>query len=127
MLGVFQDVAKTLAKLPVGRLATFDQMFEGIRTALKSNVQQSILTAESNLDDIFATRVLKALFLIKYVKAFKATTRNIAILLQSEFDIDQVKHRHAVERALSLLEQQTYIQRNGECFELFDVSAFETA
>ena len=48
-------------------------MFEGIRTALKSNVQQSILTAERNLDDVFATRVLKALFLVKYVKPFKAT------------------------------------------------------
>jgi hypothetical protein len=57
MLGVFQDVAKTLA-LPVGRLATFDQMFEGIRTALKSNVQQSILTAEHNLDDAFAVLTL---------------------------------------------------------------------
>ena len=117
MLGVFQDVAKSLAKMRVGRLATFDQMFEGIRTALKSNVQQSILTAERNLDDVFATRVLKALFLVKYVKPFKATVRNIAILLQSEFDIDQTQHRHAVEHALSLLEQQTYIQRNGECFE----------
>jgi hypothetical protein len=117
MLGVFQDVVKGLAQLPVGRLATFDQMFEGIRTALKSNVQQSVLTAERNLDDAFATRVLKALFLVKYVKPFKATARNIAILLQSEFDIDQTQHRRAVEHALSLLEQQTYIQRNGECFE----------
>ena len=117
MLGVFQDVAKTLAKLPVGRLATFDQMFEGIRTALKSNVQQSILTAEGNLGDAFATRVLKALFLVKYVKPFKATARNIAILLQGEFDIDQTQHRRAVEHALSLLEQQTYIQRNGDLFE----------
>jgi hypothetical protein len=117
MLGVFQDVVKGLAQLPVGRLATFDQMFEGIRTALKSNVQQSVLTAERNLDDAFATRVLKALFLVKYVKPFKSTARNIAILLQSEFDIDQTQHRRAVEHALSLLEQQTYIQRNGECFE----------
>ena len=41
----------------VGGLATFDQMFEGIRTALKSNVQQSILIAENNLGDEFATRI----------------------------------------------------------------------
>ena len=57
MLGVFQEVAIRLRKSPVGGIATFDQMFEGIRTALKSNVQQSILIAEKNLGDEFAMRV----------------------------------------------------------------------
>ena len=58
MLGVFQEVAKALAERPVGGLATFDLMFEGIRSALKSSVQQSIQIAERNLDDAFAVRVL---------------------------------------------------------------------
>lgn len=117
MLGVFQEVVIRLAEMPLGQIATFDQMFEGIRTALKSNVQQSILIAERNLGDVFATRVLKALFLVKYVKPFKATVRNIAILLQDRFDIDQTKHRRSVEEALELLWQNTYIQRSGEMFE----------
>jgi hypothetical protein len=63
MLGVFREVAIRLADMPIGAVATFDQMFEGIRTALKSNVQQSILIAEKNLGNEFATRVLKSLFL----------------------------------------------------------------
>lgn len=117
MLGVFQEVAVRLADIPIGGFATFDQMFEGIRTALKSNVQQSILIAEKNLGDDFATRVLKALFLVKYVKAFKPTVRNVAILMLERFDIDLIKHKRRVEEALSLLEQNTYIQRNGELFE----------
>lgn len=117
MLGVFQEVAVRLSDIPVGGLATFDQMFEGIRTALKSNVQQSILIAEKNLGDEFATRVLKALFLVKYVKAFKPTARNVAILMLDRFDTDLTKHRRRVDEALSLLEQNTYIQRNGELFE----------
>lgn len=117
MLGVFQEVAVRLADLPVGGLATFDQMFEGIRTALKSNVQQSILIAEKNLGDEFATRVLKALFLVKYVKGFKSTARNVAILMLDKFDMDLTKHKRRVDDALSLLEQNTYIQRNGELFE----------
>lgn len=117
MLGVFQEVAIRLADTPVGHIATFDQMFEGIRTALKSNVQQSILIAERNLGDAFATRVLKALFLVKYVKPFKTTARNIAILLQDRFDLDQTQHRRSIEEALGLLEQNTYIQRNGDLFE----------
>ncbi|MGV1822751.1 BREX system P-loop protein BrxC [Agrobacterium sp. CG160-95] len=117
MLGVFQEVAKRLADRPVGGLATFDLMFEGIRTALKSSVQQSIQLAEKNLGDDFAVRVLKVLFLVKYVKEFKPTARNISILLLSRFDADQIEQRRSIEEALSLLERQTLIQRNGEVYE----------
>ncbi|TQN59072.1 BREX system P-loop protein BrxC [Agrobacterium tumefaciens] len=117
MLGVFQEVAKKLADTPVGGLATFDLMFEGIRTALKSSVQQSIQLAERNLGDDFAIRVLKALFLVKYVKEFKPTARNISILLLSRFEADQTEQRRHIEEALSLLERQTLIQRNGEVYE----------
>jgi energy-coupling factor transporter ATP-binding protein EcfA2 len=117
MLGVFQEVSKSLADRPVGGLATFDLMFEGIRTALKSSVQQSIQIAEKNLEDPFAVRVLKALFLVKYVKEFKPTARNISILLLSDFDADQARQRRKIEEALGLLERNTYIQRNGEVYE----------
>ncbi|WP_295513204.1 BREX system P-loop protein BrxC, partial [uncultured Sulfitobacter sp.] len=117
MLGVFQEVAKKLADQEVGGLATFDLMFEGIRTALKSSVQQSIQIAERNLDDPFAVRVLKSLFLVKYVKGFKPTVRNIAILLLPDFTADQTKQRRKIEEALSVLERNTLIQRNGETFE----------
>ncbi|SUZ33870.1 hypothetical protein ROE7235_03645 [Roseibaca ekhonensis] len=119
MLGVFQEVAKKMADQPVGGLATFDLMFEGIRTALKSAVQQSIQIAEKEIQDIdpFAIQVLKALFLVKYVKEFKPTVRNISVLLLSEFDTDQVKQRRKIEEALSFLERNTLIQRNGEVYE----------
>ena len=117
MLGVFQEVSKKLKDKEVGGLATFDLMFEGIRTALKSSVQQSIQIAEKNLDEPFAVRVLKALFLVKYVKEFKPSVRNISILLLSEFEADQTKQRRQIEEALGLLERNTLIQRNGEVYE----------
>lgn len=117
MLGVFQEVSKKLKDHEIGDLATFDLMFEGIRTALKSSVQQSIQIAEKNLDDPFAVRVLKALFLVKYVKEFKPSVRNISILLLSQFDTDQTKQRRQIEEALSTLERNTLIQRNGEVYE----------
>ncbi|TNE62528.1 MAG: BREX system P-loop protein BrxC [Sphingomonadales bacterium] len=119
MLGVFQEVSKKLMETPVGGLATFDLMFEGIRTALKSNVQQSIHLAERQIQDLddFAVRVLKALFLVKYVKGFKPSVRNISILLLSELDADQTARRRKIEEALGLLERNTLIQRNGEVYE----------
>ena len=114
MLGVFQQVAVKIAEHKPGQLATFDLMFEGIRTALKGQIQSSILLAENELNDPFAVQVLKALFLVKYVKGFKSTIRNIQILMTSEFDQDLPALKSKLEEALNKLEQQTYIQRNGD-------------
>lgn len=117
MLGVFQQVAIQIGGHEIGQLATFDLMFEGIRTALKSNIQRAIIQAENHLDGPFAIRLLKTLFLVKYVKEFKSTLRNLCVLMLDGFNQDLPALRKRVEEALSLLEQQTYVQRNGELYE----------
>ncbi len=117
MLGVFQQVAVQIGEHEIGQLATFDLMFEGIRTALKSNIQRAIIQAENHLDSPFAIRLLKALFLVKYVKEFKPSVRNLCVLMLEGFNQDLLAQRKRVEEALSLLEQQTYVQRNGELYE----------
>jgi hypothetical protein len=117
MLGVFREVAIAIQHEPVGQLATFDRMFEGIRGALKSGLQSAINTAESHLNDDYAVRVLKALFLVKYVKEFKASLRNLSVLMTERFGEDAATQRNKLQAALNLLEQQTYIQRNGDVYE----------
>ncbi len=116
MLAVFQQVAKQISDHELGQLATFDLMFEGIRTALKAGIQRSVLVAENNLDSPFAIRVLKALFLVKYVKEFKATQLNICVLMLESFQQNVTELRKSVVEALNVLEQQTYIQRNGDIY-----------
>ena len=117
MLGVFQQVAIQIGDHKVGQLATFDLMFEGIRTALKSNIQHAIIQAEQHLDNPLAIRLLKTLFLVKYVKEFKPTLRNLCVLMLDSFGQDIPMLRNNVQEALALLENQTYIQRNGEQYE----------
>lgn len=117
MLAVFQEVAKRIATHQVGQLATFDLMYEGISTALLAKVQQATLTAERNIHNPFAVRVLKALFLVKYIKGFNASLHNISVLMIDRFGQDMPQLRRQVEEALNLLEQQTYIQRNGDLYE----------
>lgn len=117
MLGVFQEVAKQISGHQLGHLATFDLMFEGIRTALKSHIQRAIINAENQVDNKFAIKLLKTLFLVKYVKEFKPTLRNLCVLMLESFNQDLPQMRKRVEEALNLLEQQTYIQRNGELYE----------
>lgn len=117
MLGVFQLVATQIGDHQLGQLATFDLMFEGVRTALKASIQSAILKAEKHLEHPFAIRLLKALFLVKYVKEFKPTVRNLCILMLESFDTNHANHQKSVEEALNILEQQTYIQRNGPHYE----------
>lgn len=117
MLGVFQQVALEIVAQNVNKIATFNLMFEGIRTALKSQIQQSVIVAEKHLDNKLAVSVLKSLFLVKYIKEFKATVTNIRILMLDQFDQDLPVLRESIQEALNLLEQQTYIQRNGDEYE----------
>ncbi len=123
MLGVVQDVAKLIGGEQVGYLATFDQMFAGISAALKSAAQSAILQAEKHLPDpasdvtILANRLLKALFLVKYVDTFKATPRNLTVLVYDRFGLDLKSLGALVQEALNLLETQSYVQRNGNLYE----------
>jgi hypothetical protein len=117
MLEVFQKVAVGISDRDVGQLASFDSMFEGVRATLKSEIQGSVLIAEKHLESNFPKRVLKALFLVKYIEDFNATARNLRVLLQDQFDSDIPTLRNNVLEALTLLEQQTYIKRNGDVYE----------
>ena len=92
-------------------------MFEGIRNELKGEIQSSILVAENNLDNSFAIRVLKTLFLVKYYSSFKTTKRNVSVLLIDSYSVDLKEHDKNIDEALNLLENQSYIQRNGDLYE----------
>ena len=117
MLGVVQQVAKDIGNVEVGHLATFDHMFAGIRASLKAAAQRSIDVAERNLDNPLAVRLLKALFLVKYVESFQATPRNLTVLVYDRFGLDLPALSEQVKEALTLLEAQTYIQRKGNAYE----------
>ncbi|MGX7678271.1 BREX system P-loop protein BrxC [Jatrophihabitans sp. DSM 45814] len=117
MLGVVQHVAKDIGNVEVGKLATFDSMFAGIRASLKSAAQRSIDVAERNLDNPLAVRLLKALFLVKYVESFPATPRNLTVLVYDRFGLDLPALSEQVKEALTVLEIQTYIQRSGTTYE----------
>ncbi|MEF3322201.1 BREX system P-loop protein BrxC [Gulosibacter sp. GYB002] len=123
MLGVVQQVAKEIGNVEIGALATFDAMFAGIRASLKSAAQRSIDRAERDLPDSsspvtkLAVRLLKALFLVKYVESFQATPRNLTVLVYNRFGLDLPALSSQVQDALTLLETQTYVQRSGNVYE----------
>ncbi len=117
MLGVFQQVAKSNAKKELGTTACYSQMYDGIRDILQSNIQSDILQAEKSLGSDLGVEILKALFLVKYVKGFHATVKNITTLLLPTFEVDLAAFQKKVQEALNLLESQTYVQRVADNYE----------
>lgn len=118
MLGVFQEVLKNTSFQGLDGIVSFDKMFEGIRASLRTEAQNAIIVAENQLSDYpFALKVLKVLFLVKYYDNFKTTSRNVSVLLLDSMEVNPAKHHEEIEKALNLLEQQTYIQRKGEEYE----------
>lgn len=117
MLAVFQEVAKAVRNEEVGRLATFDMMYDGIAPSLRGDMQTTIKLAENRLGDGLRVRLLKALFLVKWVKPFKASARNIAILLIDRPDVDIRAHEKDVKEALAQLEGESYLQRDSDIYE----------
>ena len=116
MLSVFQEVAKAIKEMPVGRLASFDQLYDGINDVIRGDKKQTMVTAQNQVGEL-ELRILKALYLLKWVPQFKSTARNIAILLISEPNFDIRAHEQAVKEALINLESQSYLQRSGEIYE----------
>ena len=117
MLAVFQEVAKAVRNDDVSHLATFDLMYDGISASIRGDMQTTIKMAERQLGEGLPIRILKSLFLLKWVREFKATPRNVAILLINKPDIDIRAHEKAVREALAHLESQSYLQRNGDLYE----------
>lgn len=117
MLTVFQDVAKEVMSQDVGRLATFDQMYDGVKPTIRAELHQMIDAAVRLFGNGMEARILKALFLLKWVAQFKATKRNIAVLMIDNPKVNIGKHNESVEAALVRLEAQSFVQRNGEHFE----------
>lgn len=121
MLGVVQDVVTQLKDQPVGALVPFDAMFSGIRQAVKSAAIRNISTAETQLQPglirDLAVRLLKVLFLVKYVNGFQATPRNLTVLIHETFDEDLTELNDMVLKALDMLERETYVQRHGSVYE----------
>lgn len=118
LLSVAQRVATSIIDQPVGHLASFDMMFAGIDMTLKSAALASIRTAENQLGQTsLEARLLKVLFLVKYVENFKSTARNLAILVYRSFDEALPALEVEVENALNELVKGTYIRRDGDFYE----------
>lgn len=115
LLSVGQQAIGHLQPQTVGTLVSFDLMFEGVRSLLRSESFKSVRDGEKQFGaDSPEARLLKVLFLVKYVDHFKATPRNLAVLLYGDVNVDVPALESEVQVALDRLVANTYIRQEGD-------------
>lgn len=117
MLDAFQTAALAIKDKPLGALAPLDSFY----TSIESFLEGVVRTAISRVDNIpdrspFDSRVLKTLFLIRYVEEIPANIDNLVTFFVDEVDADKRALRSAIEESLLRLERDTLISRNGDLY-----------
>jgi len=121
MISVIMEAIQKLAPLPIGCLATFDQVFDALGNDLLSQEYlgasgvKSIAEADQRLaasTPVAASRVLKVLYLVQRVPFVPRSAENLAKLLTGSIPFDLPSLRSQVEQTLITLQQAGYVARD---------------
>lgn len=113
MLTITQDVAILYKEKDLNHIVQFCDMYEGLRGVLQTKISNDILQAERTLNDELALKVLKTLFLVKYVKGFPSSLDNITRVMLPTLDTDFPAFRSEIQEALNKLVRQSYIEKGA--------------
>ena len=117
MLDAFQTAALAIKDKPLGALVPLDSFYPSIESFLEGVVRTAINRVENIPDRTdFDARVLKTLFLIRYVEEVPANIDNLVTFFVDEVDADKRALRSSIEGSLLRLERDTLISRNGELY-----------
>ena len=116
MLNVVQKVAVDISENSIGALASYDYFFDGISNIIRPELQTQITLAKNSLES-FQIKVLKILFLVKYVDGFSSNLQNITTLLVDSLDVNISELTTDVKNALNTLLSQSYVQKVGDVYE----------
>ena len=118
MLSLFQESAQIIEKNEVGTLISFDLFYNPLEQFIDNNHSRVINNAIENTHlDEFDVKVLKVLFMIKYVKEIKGNVDNITTLLIDNTSIIRLPLKEKVTKSLDKLIGETLVQKNGDIYE----------
>ncbi|RSX52437.1 BREX system P-loop protein BrxC [Bifidobacterium callimiconis] len=107
--------------VPFGGIVPFSKLYDGIAGTLQTSANYRINEANNRLPDNddkpLALSLLKALLMVKHVQGFKATVRNLRVLVLDRFGEDIPELEARITRVLDMLETENYVHRNGEFYE----------
>ena len=121
MLSAFKEAAMAYQDREEGVLIPFDSFYESIVEFLNPTITRVVDRAsnknEALMDDEFNIRVLKLLFMLKYLNdEIPANLENITTLMIDNINVDKIKLREKVLKSLEKLRIQNLIQKSGEVY-----------
>src|SRR5690554_1270834 len=101
MLDAFQMAALSVADQPLGALVPMHSFYRAVEGFLDTPVKRTIDQAsESEALDGFDVRILRTLFMIRYVDLIKGTLDNLVTLSIDQVDADKLALRRRIEGTL---------------------------
>ncbi len=118
LLSAFQNSAKDVADMESGILIPFDSFYSTIEEFVDYDIKTVFSNAErrAGLDE-FSIRVLRVLFMIKYVKEMPATIDRLSSLMIDNINSEKATLKEKILEALIRLEEETLIQKNGDEYD----------
>lgn len=121
MLSAFQESAQTIQLEQTGALVPFWRFFDTISKDLEHGIIQVVDRAIRAAEDAkglepYDVRVLKLLYLIRYIGYVKATVENTSILMIDGLDVDKRVLKDRVKESLARLERENYVARQGDTY-----------
>ena len=118
LLDAFQTSAKKCADMESGLLIPFDSFYQTIEQFIDYDIKTVFSNAERKASlDAFDIRVLRILFMVKYVKDMPATIDRLATLMVESLNEDKAALKARIFDSLKRLEDETLIQKNGEEYD----------
>lgn len=123
MLSAFQESAQAIQAQEVGALVPFWRFFDTIAKDLEHGVIQVVTCAERAAEDghglkAYDVKILKLLYLIRYINYIKPNVENISILMVDGVDVDKAALKDRVKESLNRLVRENYVARQGDAYQL---------
>ncbi|EKN4688219.1 BREX system P-loop protein BrxC [Yersinia ruckeri] len=117
LLDAFQSAAVQISADGLDSLVPFWRFYSAIESFLEPAVSRTIIQAcqSSSLTE-FDGKLLKTLFLIRYVDVLKSTLDNLVTLSIDRIDTDKVELRRQIEASLNRLQAEMLISRIDDKF-----------
>lgn len=115
MLDAFQTAAVGNGDKDIDAFVPLYDFYPSIESFLDSAVKRAIDQASENPAlEPWDIKLLRALFLIRYADAVKATVDNLATLCLDRVDADKLALKRQIQESLARLERQNLVSRNGD-------------
>ncbi len=118
MLAMFKESAESVSEQEEGVLVPIDLFYNAIEKFIDHSHRSVIIRAEKNekLEVPFDVKVLKTLFLIKYVKEVTPNIETITSLMIDNIDDDRLELKKNIEESLKRLVSQVLVQKSGDLY-----------